>query len=87
MHQAAVLDGSALDARTLQQDGLPPAEIDISRGQVVQALMHGRPHPRSCFFEQAEFESLLGDDLLQRVGFLAQRLDLVAGGRPGRVTG
>jgi hypothetical protein len=31
MHQAAVLNGPALDALTLQQDGLPPAEIDISR--------------------------------------------------------
>ena len=39
MHQAAVLGGSALDALTLQQDGLPPAEINISRGQVVQALV------------------------------------------------
>ena len=39
MHQAAVLDGSALDALTLQQDGLPPAEIDVSRGQVLQALV------------------------------------------------
>ncbi len=39
MHQAAVLGGSALDALTLQQDGLPPAEINISRGQVVQAFI------------------------------------------------
>ena len=39
MHQAAMLDGFALDALTLQQDGLSPAEIDISRGQVVQAFM------------------------------------------------
>ena len=39
MHQAAVLDGSALDALALQQDGLPPAEIDISRGQVGQPLV------------------------------------------------
>jgi hypothetical protein len=38
-HQAAVLAGSALDALTLQQDGLPPAEIDTRRGQVVQALV------------------------------------------------
>jgi hypothetical protein len=37
MHQAAVLDSPALDALTLQQDGLPPAEIDISQGQIVQA--------------------------------------------------
>ena len=28
MHHAAMLDGPALDALTLQQDGLPPAEID-----------------------------------------------------------
>ncbi len=39
MHQAALLDGPALDALALQQNGLPPAEIDISRGQVVQALV------------------------------------------------
>jgi hypothetical protein len=38
MHQAAVLDGPALDAHAFQQDGLPPAEIDIRRGQVVEAL-------------------------------------------------
>jgi hypothetical protein len=31
MHHTAVLDGSALDALTLQQDGLPTAEIDIHR--------------------------------------------------------
>ena len=49
--------------------------------------MRGRPHPRSCFFEQAELERLLGHDFLQRAGFLAQRLDLIAGGRAGRVTG
>ena len=39
MHQAAMLDGPALDAHALQQDGLPPAEIDISRCQIAQALM------------------------------------------------
>ena len=39
MHQAALLDGPALDALTLQQDGLRPAEIDISRGQIVPALV------------------------------------------------
>ena len=39
MHQAALLDGFALDALTPQQDALPPAEMDISRGQVVQALV------------------------------------------------
>jgi len=39
MYQAAVLDGSALDALALQQDGLAPDEIDISRDQVVQAFL------------------------------------------------
>jgi hypothetical protein len=39
MHQAPLLDGSALDALALQQDGLPPAEIEIRRVQIVQALV------------------------------------------------
>jgi hypothetical protein len=39
MYQAAMLDGPALDALTLQQNGLPPAEIDISRGQIVEAFV------------------------------------------------
>jgi len=29
------------------------------------------PHLRSCFFEQAQFQGLLGNDLLQRPGFPA----------------
>jgi hypothetical protein len=39
MHQAALLDGSALDTLTLQQDGFPPAEIDISWAQIAKARM------------------------------------------------
>src|ERR1700687_2863475 len=35
-----------------------------------------------AFFEQAQFQGLLGDDLLQRPGFPAQLLDLAAGRRP-----
>jgi hypothetical protein len=35
MHQAAVLDGFPLDTLALQQNGLRPAEIDISWGQIV----------------------------------------------------
>jgi hypothetical protein len=31
MHQEAMLDSPSLDALTLQQDGLPTAEIDIHR--------------------------------------------------------
>lgn len=37
MHQAAVLDGSALDALALQQERRNPTEIDVRRGQIVQA--------------------------------------------------
>ena len=47
MHQAAVLDGSGLDALTLQQDGLAPAEIDISRVQFVQASVPSTMPPRT----------------------------------------
>ena len=47
MHQAAVLDGSGIDALTLQQDGLAPAEIDISRVQVVQASVPSTMPPRT----------------------------------------
>jgi hypothetical protein len=39
MHLAAVLNASALDAFTLQPDGLPPAKIDIRKGRIVQALV------------------------------------------------
>ncbi|MFN9002597.1 MAG: hypothetical protein ACK5VT_03165 [Alphaproteobacteria bacterium] len=33
IHQAAVLDGSALDALARQQDGLPSAEIENAAAQ------------------------------------------------------
>ena len=39
MLQAPVLDGLSFDPFSFQQDGLAPAEVDISRGQIVQALM------------------------------------------------
>ena len=39
------------------------------------------PIPDHAFFEQAQFQGLLGDDLLQRLGFSAQVLDLAAGRR------
>jgi len=45
-------------------------------------LIPRRPHPRTCFFEQAQVQGLLGDDLVQRPGFPAQVLDLAAGRRP-----
>jgi hypothetical protein len=36
----------------------------ISSFAAAEHLMRSRPHPRSCFFEQAEFERLLGHDFL-----------------------
>jgi hypothetical protein len=42
-------------------------------------LIPRRPHPRSCFFEQPQFQGLLGDDFLQRLGFLSQIPYLAAG--------
>ncbi len=39
MYQAALLDGSVLDALTFQRDGLTPTEIDIRQGRMPQALM------------------------------------------------
>ena len=37
--QAALPDGSALDAFALEQDGLAAAEVDVGRGEIVQALV------------------------------------------------
>ena len=37
--QAVLLDGVALDAFSVEQDGLAAAEIDVSRRQVAQALV------------------------------------------------
>jgi hypothetical protein len=39
MHKAPWLEGVSLDALTLKQDGLPPAEEDIGGRQVLQPLM------------------------------------------------
>jgi hypothetical protein len=48
-------------------------------------LIRGRPHPRSCFFEQAVFEGEVSDRLLQRAHLVAQVLHLARGGLPRRV--
>jgi hypothetical protein len=42
MYQAALLDRFALNVLVLQQDGLPPVEIGIGRGQIIQALVIAR---------------------------------------------
>jgi hypothetical protein len=39
VYQAALLAGPALDAFSVEQDGLATAEIDVSWGQVTQALV------------------------------------------------
>ena len=40
-----------------------------------------------AFFEQSQFKSLFGDNLLQVPGLTAQVLDLVRRGRPGCIAG
>ena len=44
-------------------------------------ISHSSPSPSAImlFFEQPQFQGLLGDDFLQRLGFLSQVLDLAAG--------
>ncbi len=37
--QASLLNRLSLDAFSVEQDGLAAAEIDVSRGQVAQALV------------------------------------------------
>jgi hypothetical protein len=39
MDQASLLDGLALDAFSVEQNDLAAAEIDVSWGQVAQALV------------------------------------------------
>ena len=39
VQQAALQDGLALDALPLEQDRLAAAEVDVGRGQVLQALV------------------------------------------------
>jgi hypothetical protein len=39
VEQATPVDGPAFDARAFAQDGLPPAGVDVGRGQVAQAPM------------------------------------------------
>ena len=39
MLQAAVCDGCTLDAFTLDEDCLGPAEVDVGRGEIVEALV------------------------------------------------
>ena len=40
VQQAASLDGLPLDAFALEEDPLPPAEVNVRRGEIAQALVH-----------------------------------------------
>src|SRR5205823_12724026 len=51
------------------------------------SLMPRLPHPRSCFFEQPQFERLLSNDLFQLLGLTFEILDLVAGRRTRGIAG
>ena len=51
------------------------------------SLMFALPHPRSCFFEQPQFERLLGDNLLQVLRLAPELLDLIGRRSPRRVAG
>ena len=65
-------------------------ESEVSGGSVhlgaTEYLIRRRPHPRACFFEQAQLQGLLGYDLLQIAGLTAQILDLNRSRCAGRVT-
>ena len=39
MQQAALLDGLAFDPFAFGEDGLTPAEVDVGRGEVIDALV------------------------------------------------
>src|ERR1700690_2372639 len=39
MLQATVCDCLALDLFAFEEDGLPPSEVDVSRGKIVEALV------------------------------------------------
>jgi hypothetical protein len=59
----------------------------ISYFSETEYLIPRRPHPRPCFFKQAQFQGLLGDDFLQRPGFLPKVLDLATGRSPRGIPG
>ena len=58
MKQAPRFDGLLFDPFSLFQDGLAASEVDIGRGEVLQALMVAvtsfvvAPIPDHAFFEQ-----------------------------------
>ena len=102
MLQASQFDGVAFDPFSLQKDCSASAEVDVGRAgrcdcstrpmisslSDAGSLMFGRPHPQSCvFFEQPQFECLLGDNLLQVLCRAPELLDLIGRRGPRRVAG
>lgn len=63
----------------------PSTKRMISSFSDAGYLIRRPPHPRSCFFEQPQFEGLLRENLLQIAGLAAQVLDLGRGRRSRRV--
>src|SRR5512139_3379670 len=57
----------------------------ISSFSEAGTLIPRLPHPRSCFFEQAQLQSLFGNDLLQRPRLPPKLRHFAVGGRTGRV--
>ena len=57
----------------------------ISNFSEAGYLIARLPHPRSCFFEQTQFQRLFGNNLLQSPGLTAKVRHLAAGGRTRRV--
>jgi hypothetical protein len=59
----------------------------ISSFSAAGYLIRARPIREHAFFQQPQLERLLGHDLFQGAGLLAQRLDLVGGRGARRVAG
>src|SRR5215469_2438883 len=59
----------------------------ISSFSDAGSLMFGRPHPRSCYFEQPQFKRLLGNDFLQVLRLAPELLDFIGRRRTCRVSG
>ena len=58
-----------------------PDDLQLFGSRIPHSSFLASPIPDHAFFEQAQFQGLLGDDLLQRLGFPAQVFDLAAGCR------
>ena len=69
---------------SLDLDQEPPKQL---ADENIWMVGFGLPHPRSCFFEQPQFEGLLGDDFLQVLRLPLELLDLIGHSRPCGIPG